>query len=373
MPQTQQRKLPVEQAFATAMEWQKEGRLVEARQVYEQIVSRFPDHAQSLTMLASISHQQGQDFQAVVHLDKAIGLYQAAFGRNPADLGARAQLVNLLLARGRVAEAEALMPGLQMPLNPIRTTPEAFERRRAAARGRNLPPILITTFPKSASESIWNKLAEGLDSAQAHVSIGLFPDCTIVPSRAGLLAQGGLIAKEHLSASRFNLKVLADHGLDRVIVHHRDPRQATLSWAHFARDDINKRLLAPLWRKIVPPAQVLSQDLGAQIDWCIENYLPLLIRFLADWRAADADPERPISALFMSFELFRVEPARYFDRVLEFYDVPRERFAADADAEVVHLRKGEIDEWRGVFTEAQRERAWELIPDAMAEAFGWRP
>jgi hypothetical protein len=75
----------------------------------------------------------------------------------------------------------------------------------------------------------------------------------------------------------------------------------------------------------------------------------------------------------MSFESFRAEPAAYFERVLEFYAVPRERFAADAQAEVVHLRKGEIDEWRGVFTEAQRRRAWDSIPEDLAEAFGWQP
>ncbi len=40
---------------------------------------------------------------------------------------------------------------------------------------------------------------------------------------------------------------------------------------------------------------------------------------------------------------------------------------------MVHLRKGQTEEWRGVFTEAQRARAWELIPDDMAKAFGWRP
>jgi hypothetical protein len=156
-------------------------------------------------------------------------------------------------------------------------------------------------------------------------------------------------------------------------VHHRDPRQATLSWAHFARDDIHQRLMAPLWRKIVPPAEILTRDLDAILDWCLEYYLPLLIRFLRDWRAVEADSTQPISVLFSSFEQFRLNPAAYFDRVLSFYGIGKENYTEAAKAEVVHLRKGRVDEWRSVFTEAQQRRAWAQIPADMAAEFGWEP
>jgi hypothetical protein len=365
--------LSVHQAYALARTRYQAGALDQAREICRRILGATPDHAGTVVMLAAIAFRQGEDRAGQTYLDRAIDLTRAAIQRMPRDIGTRASLVNLLLARDRITEAEALMPGLEIPLNPIRATDEEFAARRQAGIHKNLGSMVISTLPKSASESIWNRLAEGLGLAQCYLSLGLFPDCCLVPARAAEAARGGLVTKEHIAPTAHNLATLARSGIDRVIVHHRDPRQATLSWTHFARDDVNQRLMAPLWRKIVPPAQVLNQDLGAQIDWCIENYLPLLVRFLADWRAADADPERPISALFMSFETFRVEPARYFDRVLEFYGVPRERFAADAEAAVVHLRKGQIDEWRGVFSAAQRRRAWDLIPEDMAEAFGWQP
>ncbi|MEE8501813.1 MAG: hypothetical protein V3S23_03775 [Kiloniellales bacterium] len=370
---TTKQTLSVRQAYNLARTRHLAGALDKAEEVYKRILDAMPDNAETVAMMASIAFCKGEDRAGQEYLDQAIGLSRAAIQRMPQDLGMRASLVNLLLARGRISEAEALMSGLDIPLNPMRATDEEFFARRAAGIGDNLPLMVISTLPKSASESIWNQLAEGLGLAQCYLSLGLFPDCCLVPARVAEAAEGGLVTKEHIAPTAHNLAAFAQSGIERVIVHHRDPRQATLSWAHFARDDINRRLMAPLWRKIVPPAQVLGGDLGGQIDWCIENYLPLLVRFLADWRAADADPERPISVLFMSFEKFRAEPAGYFERVLEFYGVPRERFAAEAQAEVVHLRKGEIDEWRGVFTEAQRRRAWDSIPGDLAEAFGWRP
>ncbi len=365
--------LSVRDAFDMARARHLAGALDQARDIYRRILEVMPDHPDAVIMMASIAFRQGDERSGQTYLDRAIDVTRATIQRKPADMGTRAALVNLLLARGRIAEAEALMPDLDIPLNPIRATDEEFAARREACIGKDLPAMAISTVPKSASESIWNKLAEGLGLAQCYLSLGLFPDCCLVPARAAEAARGGVIAKDHIAPTAHNLRALGQAGIDRVIVHHRDPRQAALSWVHFARDDVNQRLMASLWRKIVPPAGVLSRDLGAQIDWCIENYLPLLIGFLVNWRAVDADPDRPVSVLFLSFELFRAEPACYFERALEFYRVPPERFAAEAEAEVVHLRKGQTDEWRGVFTEAQRERAWELIPDDMAEAFGWQP
>lgn len=372
-PQTVTQNMSIPQAFDVARHRHVAGELEQAWDIYSRILDVVPDHAEAAVMLASIAYRQAKTEDAGTYLDRAIGLNRAAIQRKADDDRSRASLVNLLLARGRIAEAEALVQELKLPLNPTRATPEEFDERRQAAIGRGLPLIIISTMPKSASESIWNKLAESLEMAQCYLSLGLFPDCCLIPARVDQAAAGGIIVKEHIGPSRHNLAALERTGVDRLIVHHRDPRQATLSWVHFARDDINQRLMAPLWRKIVPPAEVLDGDLSRQIDWCIDAYMPQLVEFLQDWRRVDADSGIPLSVLFMSFEIFRTEPAQYFEKVLDFYDIPRERFAAEAEAKVVHLRKGQLDEWRDVFSEAQRQRAWEMIPADMAEAFGWQP
>ena len=83
------------------------------------------------------------------------------------------------------------------------------------------------------------------------------------------------------------------------------------------------------------------------------------------------DPESGLKVCFASFERFRRDPDGYIDRVLEFYDIDKADFRRDSEAEVVHMRKGLIDEWREVFTPAQKERAWALIPEDMAERQDW--
>jgi len=365
------RTLTVPQAFALARQHHAAGALDDANKLYRQILNAAPDHAEVLTMLASIAYRQAQPEVAEAYLSRAIDLIRHAVQRQPSNATARASLINLLLARQRTGEAEALMPDLDIALNPIRSSAEEFAARRAASAARGVPTLLITTLPKSASESIWNKLAEGLGLGQCYLSLGLFPECTLVPARVRRASGGGLIVKEHVAPTAHNLDTLAANGLNRVIVHHRDPRQATLSWAHFARDDIHQRLMAPLWRKIVPPAGILARDLEAILDWCIEHYLPLLIAFIRDWQAVERQRRLDMSVLFLSFEQFRTDPDGYFGRVLDFYGIAGEHFAAAAEAEVVHLRKGQTDEWRSVFTDAQQQRAWDRIPADMAAAFGW--
>lgn len=362
-------KMTVDQAVTFAYRQQVSGALEEARRAYERILVVAPGHPTALTMLASIAYQRGDDILGEAYVERAVEVYRGRLAVHPGGSGQTAALVNLLLSRGRIAEAERLITTVNLPLNPIRATPEAFEARRRQAQRTGLPPMLLITVPKSASESIWNLLAERLGFAQSHVSIGLFPDCCLVPPRVRQLAAGGVIAKEHILPTAHNLRVLQAHGIDRLLVHLRDPRQAMLSWAHFVRDDVSRRALAPIWRKIVPPAGVLETGLGATLDWCLEHYLPRLVEFMTSWLGLATDPRAPVRVRCLTFEQFRTAPEHYFEQALALYAVDHDRFNTDAKAEVVHLRRGALDEWREVLTRRQQRRARQAIPDSLAAMF----
>lgn len=370
------RRQQVDQAFVRARDLQAEGRNDEAVKIYEQILVRFPQHTDSLTMLASVNYQLGNDLQADAYLDRAIEAQRFILERLPEAPTAWAPLANLLLARGRPddrIEAERICRTLNLALNSIRSDRQTFLQRRNAAMLSGLPPILITTLPKSASESIWNRLAEGLGLAQSHISMGLFPDCCILGPRARSFADGGVIAKEHVPATPHNLEMLAAAGVGRVLVHLRDPRQALVSWAHFVADDVSLRLLAPIWRRIVPPAQVLARGLPAVTDWSVEHYLPLQVAWVEGWlKAAEAAPQG-LKVHFLDFEGFKSDAEGYLAEALRFFRIDPAAFesARSAAAEVVHLRRGETDEWRRVLSPAQRQRAEALVPAALAERFGW--
>ncbi|MEO1192703.1 MAG: tetratricopeptide repeat protein [Pseudomonadota bacterium] len=362
----------VDQAFVQARGLQSEGNYERARQIYEQILVRFPYHSDSLTLLASLCYQQGEDTQAEAYLDRAIEAQRYILQRVPEAPTAWAPLANLLLVRGQTEEAEAICARLDLPLNSIRADRQVFVDRRNAAMLAGMPPMLITTLPKSASESIWNRLAEGLALAQSHISMGLFPDCCILGPRARTFAQGGVIAKEHIAATTHNLAMLSRSGVRRVLVHLRDPRQATVSWAHFVKEDVSMRLLAPIWRRIVPPASVLAGGLQETLDWSIDHYLPLQIDWVRGW--IEAGKGTDIEVLFLDFEGFKSDENAYFSQVLRFFAIDPQAFRQDlsAQAETVHLRRGETDEWRGAMNSKQQARAAALLPDVMVERFGWQ-
>lgn len=371
MAQPTQQTITLDQALQMAYRHHEAGEIGSAKRIYERILSAVPGQPAALSMLASIAYLEGDDIQAEAYHDHALKSYAAVLEQQPETTAVRAALANQLLAADRVAEAHAEIERLQLPLNPLHAAPEDFARRRSAAQRRGLPAMVINTIPKSASESIWNRLAEGLGMAQCHLSIGLFPHCTAVPHRLRDFAAGGIISKEHIAPVHHNVAALREAGIDRMVVHLRDPRQTTLSWAHFVRDDISKTFLGPLWRQSCPPAAVLNGDFGQLLDWCVDHYLPLAVDFMRGWQRIAADPEKPVDVLFQTFEDFRSDPDAYFARVLAFYDIDPAAFAADAEAEVVHLRKGALDEWREVFTPEQKRRANDAVGADLLEAFGW--
>jgi hypothetical protein len=366
----------VEQAFQRAFQLHGQGELRQARRIYESIYHKVRGHPGSLQMLASIAYHEGDTTSAEVYRDRAIENYRAAIRDIPATqvgpiMNMRAGLMNLLLSADRVEEAAREARTLRLPLNPMFAEPDDWQTLRAEALQAGRPTILVNTIPKSASETLWNRLASGLRMAQCHVSLGLFPNCMLVPHRMREAARGGIVTKEHLAPTAFNVRELRRAGVDRLVLQLRDPRQVVLSWAHFVRDDISRTPLGPLWRQTCPPAERLTGDLGGLIDWCIDHYLPRVIAFIEGWQRIDADPDSGLSVLHTTFEEWLDDRAAVIRRILDFHAIPDAEAVLEADAADGHFRKGKRDEWREVFTEAQIQRANAQIPAALRERFGW--
>ena len=167
------------------------GALADAKELYGMVLESQPNNTEAMTLMASLLYREGADQEAARLVDEAIELYANTVRMQGNSANLVAPLVNLLLARDRGYEAEARTQSLDLPVLPVRASQADFERRRQAAIAAGRKTMLITTVPKSASESIWNRLAEGLSLGQCHLSLGLFPDCCLLPSRVRFAARGG--------------------------------------------------------------------------------------------------------------------------------------------------------------------------------------
>ncbi len=358
-------------ALALAAAQQQAGNLEGAKGLYQQILLHRPGHPQALTMLGSIAYQQGNDERGDDLVEEAISALSRSLDGMPPTLPEQAGLANLLLARHRPKEAMKRLAKTVLPHFPVRSSEQNFVRLRDRARSAGRPSILMTAMPKSASESIGHRLATGLGLGQSHVSIGLFPHCCPVPGRLAAFAPGGILAKEHIGPEQYHVERLVESGIDRLLVHLRDPRQALLSWAHFVMEDVSRRMLAPIWRDIVPPAKILGSGLPDVIDWCLQHYLPLLIDFMLGWHRREQEPCPNLKVRCLTFESFVANQERYVTDALSFYDLACEDLKAGDQAPAIHFRRGRIDEWRQVFSKEQRRQADSALPDALVERFGW--
>ncbi len=358
-------------ALALATAQQQAGNLEGAKGLYRQILIHSPGHPQALTMLGSIAYQQGHDEIGDGLVEEAISALIQSLDSMPPTAPEHAGIANLLLARHRPKEAIERLAEATLPLFPVRSSEQAFTSLRDHARAASRPSILMTAMPKSASESVGHRLATGLGLGQTHVSIGLFPHCCPVPCRLRAFASGGIMAKEHIGPEQHHLDRFAAAGIDRVLVHLRDPRQAALSWAHFVMGDVSRRMLAPIWRDIVPPAKVLAHGLPHVIDWCLQHYLPLLVDFSLGWHRREQEPCPRVRVRCLTFEAFIADRERYLADALSFHDLGRGDLKADDQVPTIHFRQGRIDEWRQVFSKEQCRQADSVLPDALAERFGW--
>ena len=164
-------------------------------------------------------------------------------------------------------------------------------------------------------------------------------------------------------------------GLSRLVVHLRDPRQATPSWAHHIETLTGAS--AYLRKRIWPllPEDYDRWTFAEKLDWNIAKHLRLLGPWVEAWVALAEASADQLSIRFTSYEEFRRDEPGFYAGLLEFYGIELAEFdanPADLAKQEFHFCKGQTDEWREVFTDAQKQAAWRLMPDDLCARFGWR-
>lgn len=223
---------------------------------------------------------------------------------------------------------------------------------QAASIARGVPPILLATLPKSGSIYIWSAIEQTVQAPTFAIAIpNSMLDERLVEPLVEVFARGGMIAQHHLSASRENIEMLKRAGIQKVIVHVRDPRQAAVSWWHYtAKIGATRGTLvgadrdAHLWKKFLKPAfHWINQ-------WLDVNDLEILFSTQEDMAENELD---------------------HVAQLLKFLSWTTADIVLPMKSERVHFRSGRKDEWREFFQPETIAGVKKLIrPDAV-ERFGW--
>lgn len=238
---------------------------------------------------------------------------------------------------------------------------------------RKIPGILLNTMPKSGSTYILSTIGKSLniDILYETISPGCFPTYTLLPDKLKCFMHCSAVTGGHFDASALNLRVLNTYK-PKLILHVRDPRQATLSWAHH----VNKLLVdtqnADHYMLHAPPEDYLNWSLNQQIDWQIETHFKSLVCWLQGW--VNAIEHAKFDILLTNHEEMCQDELAFFHKIVDFYGIDRRFFKYDPPnlTQQVHFRKGETAEWEHIFTDTQKRRCEELLGDALLERFSWK-
>lgn len=273
-------------------------------------------------------------------------------------------------AKADLSDKEREIKRLSADLASVSQERDALRSRLARIK---LQGILINTMPKSGSVFIAHTLARGLrvELMTDSVAHGFFPTYYIRPNVLSVLSEGNRMRQEHFDASPINLAIVK-RWLDRIVLHVRDPRQATLSWTHHYARLLKEHPNGVNYTMHQPPPDFLSRSFERQLDWHLDTHLPSVVEWLKGWVKYDSDPQG-VRVLWTTFnELIRDEKG-FFDRLLDFYGIPRQLFTfIPAEKSIENnFRVGRADEWREVFTAEQQRAADAIIGTDLMERFGW--
>lgn len=231
--------------------------------------------------------------------------------------------------------------------------------------------ILINTIPKSGSVFLKDTIQRNLKPFGfefCRISDERFHDSAI--NRKTLLRniRRPFFNQSHLDPSPRNLVLLKKY-LPKFVLHLRDPRQVVISWYHHVEKHQKNHYY--LWSDdIQPPDEYFTWNDAEKLNWQIENFLPVLVKWIEDWTAVIDSGKFQI--LVTTFEEMIEEQSAFMQKILCFfgYEIDKPEFAPFEPGKL-HHRKGRKDEWKEVFSPAQKQRISQLIPPELLARFEW--
>lgn len=235
---------------------------------------------------------------------------------------------------------------------------KAREERIAAG----LPSVAFIPQGKSGSVTLGTVFTNGFRLPCVAYSL---VTRRVIPSWAKDYARGGAAYVTHLYPESVNISRLKESGISKVIVHVRDPRQALLSFVHH------------IDRYPMDFPQLNNDDyrrltLNKKIDVVFDEWYPVTVDWIEGWAKAAGE----MDILFSTFEEFRTSPQSVVERYLAYYGGDRSWFDSSTvfshdEKTDYHFRRGEIDEWRRVFSPEQIERVNGALSEEVRLLFGW--
>ncbi len=190
---------------------------------------------------------------------------------------------------------------------------------------------------------------------------------TVVDVFLETIANYGGVVASHMMPSVDNVDTLMSRGIEKVIVHIRDPRQAVLSWVHFVDKTLNRienRNRDALLNQY--GARYPELSFSEKIDFHLECTLPGWARWIEGWIGVRDTYAGRIEVAAASHTQLVNDEIRYFEKACSFFGIPCSRAEiASASADNVHFRKGSVSEWEDVFSARQKEAACAVLSDAV--------
>lgn len=213
---------------------------------------------------------------------------------------------------------------------------------------KNCPAFLITALPKSGSASLAHQISDMLDIPIMRVSLGQSPRMPLVRSWLRSFIRGGAVSHDHFEASNYNLAILKELGVDRVIVQTRDPRSAA-------------------WSLMKMKERYCTLEVSPAIyDQIIE-----ICRVNAFWLAGWIEAERAMRELKITWVHYEELSAGMLPLVERLFE-PHGYIPCVSDALIEMKRKGteaasqnlgdkKEDAWREYLPEEMKNQMWEVI------------